>query len=226
MLILTSECLNVKTDCCEHLKTTVISDSLYLEKYRTFCGGVFGEIIKTYLTDSSNYRVLVGSNDEHQKLRITYEYGILESIRLESKIIVDTLDRKILSKKDLIESKRYDKANERNKPIFGVNDLICFNSKPFTSYKISDDIFIAKDQYNCDTSYVNAIYLTDSVNFKILIGLSYPSWKPNFIARLVDEDIITVYKTDSRIEYDTINEIKIKIDTLYKYDYKVVCDKE
>lgn len=66
--ILFSGCLTGDTKCCDNVGTKEISKGLYLERYRTFCAGVFGELTECYLTDSATFRQKIGSYDEHESL--------------------------------------------------------------------------------------------------------------------------------------------------------------
>ena len=51
------------TKCCDYISTYSISKGLYVERYRTFCAGVFGELTSCYITDSSVERNDPGSFD-------------------------------------------------------------------------------------------------------------------------------------------------------------------
>jgi len=78
-----SSCFFNDFECCDYVGTREISDGLYLEKYRTFCAGVFGEVIECYITDSLTFRQKVGSYDEHGHLRVELNGEIVEACRTE-----------------------------------------------------------------------------------------------------------------------------------------------
>ncbi|MBQ6725414.1 MAG: hypothetical protein IJQ89_02450 [Bacteroidales bacterium] len=50
----------------EHVRTEQIADSLYVETYQTYFGGVWaGDSYEVYLTDSTSFRKLLGDYDDH-----------------------------------------------------------------------------------------------------------------------------------------------------------------
>ena len=58
-LVLLSSCS--QNDCCDVVSVLKLSDSLYDETYRTYCGGVYGgDVCRTYITDSISFRKYIG----------------------------------------------------------------------------------------------------------------------------------------------------------------------
>ena len=88
-----SSCLVGDTKCCEHVGASSISNRLYLERYRTFCAGVFGEITECYLTDSTSFRRKIGSYDEHESFFATLNGNKVEAYNFQSSLIADTTEK-------------------------------------------------------------------------------------------------------------------------------------
>ena len=50
----------------KHIRTEQIADSLYVETYQTYFGGVWaGDSYEVYLTDSTSFRKLLGDYDDY-----------------------------------------------------------------------------------------------------------------------------------------------------------------
>src|SRR5882724_6347406 len=93
-----SGCLTMNTSCCEHVGTYPISPGLYLERYRTFCAGVFGELTECYITDSTTFRKQIGSYDEHEQFYATLNGEKIDAYNFQSSLISDTIDKKTICK--------------------------------------------------------------------------------------------------------------------------------
>jgi hypothetical protein len=224
-LISLSGCLSLETDCCDYVNSYVLSDGLYVEKYRTFCAGVFGEVISSYLTDSTNFRLRIGSADEHGRLIVRKNGNTISTYVVESKLLSDTLEIKTIN--DLaIKSHRYDSTCTNAVPIFGTDMIKCNNCYPFSSYECEPGYYIATDQFKCKKDYLNAVYLTDSADFRILLGFYVPGRGPHFTAKLTSNNLLKVYKTESRWEYDTLNVQSFELNELLKGELKPVCKKK
>ena len=66
-LVLLSSCS--QNDCCDVVSVLKLSDSLYDETYRTYCGGVYGgDVCRTYITDSISFRKYIGKYDDHEMI--------------------------------------------------------------------------------------------------------------------------------------------------------------
>lgn len=91
-----SACSNINYSKDEHLRTSKLNDSLFVETYRIYSGGVTGGDVKTtYLTDSTSFRKYVGKKMDYQeiiaskmgKYRIlVYKYNIENNKVLNAKI--------------------------------------------------------------------------------------------------------------------------------------------
>ena len=66
-LVLLSSCS--QNDCCDVVSVLKLSDSLYDETYRTYCGGVYGgDVRRTYITDSISFRKYIGKYGDHDMI--------------------------------------------------------------------------------------------------------------------------------------------------------------
>ena len=77
LIILT--CCNGNCGNNNIVNVTIISDSLYKETYRCYCGGVYGgDIIYSYITDSVSFRKFVGKYDDHSRIfyQIVSDYSV------------------------------------------------------------------------------------------------------------------------------------------------------
>lgn len=67
----------------EYNQTLMICNSLYVEEYFDFKGGVFGGDLTTeYLTDSSNFRIYIGSLDTDNEYYRYYCYPQLVAVTI------------------------------------------------------------------------------------------------------------------------------------------------
>jgi len=63
-ILFSGSCLN--SNCCELLHTTKLNRDVYVEMFRTYCGGVHaGETYSYYVTDSLSYRFKIGEHHDH-----------------------------------------------------------------------------------------------------------------------------------------------------------------
>ena len=97
----------------EYKNTTKVCDKLYVEAYTVFGSGAFGgDIIAEYLTDSSNFRILIGTFDNYKEA-ISYKCTN-DSVLIErfNTVSVDTnwtvTDRKILSLEMLRKERKFE----------------------------------------------------------------------------------------------------------------------
>ena len=66
-MVLLSSCS--QNDCCDVVSVLKLSDSLYDETYRTYCGGVYGgDVCRTYITDSISFRKYIGKYGDHDRI--------------------------------------------------------------------------------------------------------------------------------------------------------------
>lgn len=75
-------CCSNKYSRKEHRRTTALENNLYIETYTIYGSGAFGtDIVNQYLTDSSSFRVYIGSFDEGPEY---YYYQVLgDTVHIE-----------------------------------------------------------------------------------------------------------------------------------------------
>ncbi|MDT3740393.1 MAG: hypothetical protein RO257_12930 [Candidatus Kapabacteria bacterium] len=205
------------------MSTQKIADKLYVERYMTFCAGVWGEEVTSYLTDSTNFRIKIGHNDEHGNIEVIKKDNIIIASLLESRFETDTLNQKTMLIADLIKNRQYDSCYIKTKPIFGDNIIKCENCIHSNSYEFDDNYYISDDLYKCNNINLNAVYLTDSRNFRILIGIYEVGKGPNYNAVLKDKYNIIVYETKSKIVYDTMRVNKFNLKEIPQIKLGKVC---
>ncbi len=209
-------CFSVDSECCDFIDSYSINDSLHVERYRTFCAGVFGETVTYCLTDSTNFRKSIGSKDEHGNVQIAEKNGVINFILTETKFIQDTLDlkRNILS--NLNRSNTYIPGDTNCLPLFSKEKLPCTHFSHLYSRELEHGFFLRTDQYQCNGEYINAVSLTDSIEINILIGFQKPGGSPSYQINFVTNNEINVYQFDSHRAYDTLLVNAVTINTLKK----------
>jgi hypothetical protein len=200
-----SSCLVGDTKCCDHVSTDTISKGLYIERYRTFCAGVFGELTECYITDSTTFRQKIGSYDEHDFFRARLNSGKIEAYNLQSGLISDTIEKKIITKTDLLTYHHTDKNLISTSPVFGGNTIKCDSDfYPASSYKTDNGYYMTQVQYKCGNDYSNAVFYTDSSKFCVFIGVYVPgSFENNYSVRQ-DGDNFNFYNITDRRKTDTV----------------------
>ena len=212
-----SSCLVGDTKCCDHVGTSSISNGLYLERYRTFCAGVFGELTECYLTDSTSFRQKIGSYDEHESFVTKLNGDKIEAYNFQSSIIADTIQKRTITKADLLKSHHNDTNCLKTTPIFGKNTIKCDNDfYPASSYKNDDGYFMAQVQYKCGNDYSNAVFYTDSLKFCVFIGVYIPgSFENNYNVKRNKNDSYDFYNVSDIRKVDTV-----KVETYLLTDLK------
>jgi hypothetical protein len=205
-----SGCLTMDTKCCDHVSTDSISKGLYVERYRTFCAGVFGETTDCYITDSATFRQRIGFYDEHEIFHTKLDGGKIEAYNFKSSLISDTIEKKTISKEELWKYRHTDTNCLSTSPVFGKNTIKCDSDfYPASSYKTDDGYFMTQVQYKCGNDYSNAVFFTDSSNFCIFIGVYIPgSFENNYSVR----------RNNNSFDFYNITE-KRKIDTVKVQTY-------
>jgi hypothetical protein len=193
------------TKCCDHVDSYSISKGIYVERYRTFCAGVFGELTQCYITDSATFRQNIGSYDEHESFYAKLDGDKIEAYNFQSFLISDTIDKKTISKEELWKYHHNDKNCLSTSPIFGKNAIKCGNDfYPASSYKTDDGYFMTQVQYKCGSDYSNAVFYTDSSNFCVFIGVYIPgSFENNYSVRQNNGSFDFYNVTDKR-KVDTV----------------------
>jgi hypothetical protein len=197
---------------------------LYVERYYTFCAGVFGEVITCYLTDSTSFRAKIGSSDEHGFLSIVKKSNYIMTYNIESHIETDTLNRICLTKSEIINKSTIDKETDTLKPLFGADKKLCNNLSHFYDYEINDKFYISEFQYHCNDKWLNAVYFTDSSSFKVLIGFEEPGESIHYYCTPRNDYEFDFFETYSRTELDTINKAKFSISSLKQNGFENACD--
>ncbi|MFL5742999.1 MAG: hypothetical protein ACJ75B_22460 [Flavisolibacter sp.] len=200
-----SSCLVGDTKCCDHVSTDTISKGLYIERYRTFCAGVFGDLTECYITDSTTFRQNIGSYDEHEFFRVTLNGDKIEAYNLLSDLTSDTIDKKTITKTDLLKYQHTEKNLLSTSPVFGKNTIKCDDDfYPASSYKTDDGYDMKQVQYKCGSDYLNAVFYTDHSKFSVFIGVYIPgSFENNYSVRQHGSNF-DFYNVTERRKTDTV----------------------
>jgi hypothetical protein len=141
-----STCLYLVSDtkCCDFVGSYSIADGLYVEKYRTFCAGVFGEVKECYLTDSLHFRQKIGAYDEHEHFYVKKEGNKIMTYNYQEVSIPDTIEKKTLMKQELWKLHHSATNCLATIPIFGKNTIVCDNNFYLAyTYKTEDGYYIS-----------------------------------------------------------------------------------
>lgn len=194
------------TKCCDNVGTSSISKGLYLERYRTFCAGVFGELTECYITDSATYRQKIGSYDEHEFFFAKLDGDKIVAYNVEASRYPDTTEIKSISKNELLQKHQTDKDCLWTIPIFGTNSIKCDSIIiPAGSYKTEDGYYISQVQHQCGNDILNAVYYTDSLKFSVFIGVYSPgSLTNNYKVKLDSTGTCNFYSIEDKNKVDTV----------------------
>ena len=220
-----SSCLVGDTKCCDYVGTSSISNGLYLERYRTFCAGVFGEVTECYITDSSTFRQKIGSYDEHEFFSAKLDGNKIVAYNIESSRYPDTTEKKSISKIELLQKQQTDKNCISTIPIFGTNSIKCDSIiTPAGSYKTDDGYYISQVQHHCGNDFLNAVYYTDSLKFSVFIGVYNPgSLTNNYSVKLDSTGTFNFYSIEYKNKADTIKTQTYLLKDLKKGSLIKVC---
>lgn len=223
--LLFTSCLMTDTKCCDKVDTEEISKGIYLERYRTFCAGVFGELTECYVTDTLTFRTKIGSYDEHESFYAIQKGDTIEAYNFESKLLNDTIERKIITQKELFLIHHTDKECIKTKPLFGANTLKCDKDfYPASSYKTDQGLYHIEIQFKCGSDYKNAIFYTDSLKFCIFVGLYEPgSFENNYSCNKIGLDGFEFYRINNINTVDTIKRQIFYLNDLKKTKFIKVC---
>lgn len=205
------------TKCCDLVGTYPIANGLYVERYRTFCAGVFGELTECYITDSVSFRQKIGSYDEHESFYAKLSGDKIVAYNIQSGLISDTIEKKTISKTDLWKYHHADTNCLKTTPLFGKNTIKCDTDfYPASSYRTDDAFFMTQVQYKCGNDYSNAVFYTDSLNFSVFIGVYVPgSFENNYSVERNGIDSFDFYNITQRRTVDTV-----KVETRLLTDLK------
>lgn len=224
LLIIFPGCLDTGKPCCEYLDTETIAKGLYVERYRTYCAGVFGESITSYLTDSLHFRQVIGGNDEHGTFHVQVNGNEIKTFNTETSFYSDTVEIKTISKTDLLKYHHSDTACVGISPIFGKNTIQCDSHLSPDSYKTDDGNYITSVQYHCGNDYLDAIFYTDSKHFRVLLGVCEPGGSP-YSGKLNTNSTCSFYRTNSITKVDTIDVRTFLISDLEKGKLMKPCER-
>ncbi len=223
--LLLSGCLSSDTKCCDNIGTNEIAKGLYLERYRTFCAGVFGELTECYLTDSITFRQKIGSYDEHEKFDAKLKGETVEVYNFKSSLLSDTIEQKTIIKSQLFQFHHTDKNCKKTMPLFGTNSIKCdADYYPAGSYKTDDGNYISEVQFKCGNDYSNAVFYTDSINFCVFIGIYKPgSFANNYSVKLKNNSDFIFYNITEIPKTDTVKFATFSLNELRKGKLIEVC---
>lgn len=217
-------CFIADTSCCDLVSTNKISERLYVEDYRTFCAGVYGELDECYLTDSSSFRQKIGSYDEHYFFRTKLVGDSIIAYDLQPGIIYDTVGRRRITRGDLLKFHDSDSACVSAIPLFGKNTITCDSDYyPMYSYRTNEGDYMSEIQYKCGDSYKNAIFYTDSSQYCVFIGVYIPgSLENNYSVKRIPEGF-DFFNVTERRKVDTLKVEKFSLIDLRKKGLARVC---
>ena len=222
-----SGCLVGDTKCCDHVRTDTISNGLYLERYRTFCAGVFGELTECYVTDSTSFRSNIGSYDEHDFFRVKVTGDKITAYNLQTGLISDTVEKKTIPNTILLKYHHSDTNCLSTTPIFGKNTITCDKDfYPASSYKTADGMYMSEVQYKCGNDYSNAVFYTDSSRFSVFIGVYRPGSLENNYSVRQNKDTFDFYNITDRRKVDTVRTETYLLSELKKEKLITVCKKD
>lgn len=210
---------------CEFIGSSPISNSLFIERYKTFDAGVWGENIDCYITDSTTFRQKIGSFDEHESF-FAKQYGNnIEAYNVESSYTPDTVETKMISKAQLYSNHYSDSSCLNKIPLFGKNTIKCdSNYYDASGYKIEDGYYISQIQYKCGNDYLNAVYYTDSLKFRVFVGVYSPgSFSNNFSVKLGADSSFYFYNIEEKPKVDTVKHVTYLLSELKKRGLIKVC---
>jgi len=219
-----SSCLVGDTKCCDYVSTNAIAKGLYIERYRTFCAGVFGELTECYITDSINFRYKIGSYDEHEFFQAILNGDSIKAYNLQSASISDTIEEKTITKDNLLKYHHTDTNCLSTSPLFGKNTIKCDTDfYPASAYKTADQNYMAEVQYKCGNDYSNAVFYTDSLHFCIFLGVYVPGSLENNYSVHRDNDKFVFYNITDRRRLDTVKTQTYLLNNLKKEKLITVC---
>lgn len=218
-------CLDTGEPCCQYLDTETISKGLYIERYRTFCAGVFGESITSYLTDSLHFRQVIGGNDEHGSFEWQLNGNELKTWTAERSSYPDTCEVKTISKAALLNYHHSDTAILAATPIFEKNTIKCdTHFYHYTSDKTDEGNNITQVQYKCGNEYLNAVFYTDSLKFCVLLGVYEPGGSP-YGVKANTNDTYSFYRIEHRTVTDSVNRKTYLLNDLKKEKLMPPCER-
>lgn len=185
-----------------------------MEQFRTFCAGVWGERIDCYLTDSVTFRKQIGFFDEHERFLAKLHGDKVTAYNFRATFFQDTIATKTFAREELWKFHQSDTDCRKESPIFGENPIQCDgNFHHFYTYKTKDGNYEETEQFHCGSQFFNAFFYTDSLHFRILVGVSDPGGR-DFIEDQ-NHNGFNFYHVTTRAIIDTV-----KVETYSLLDLK------
>jgi hypothetical protein len=219
-----SGCLSPGQPCCELVGTSAIDHGLYVERYRTYCAGVFGEMTTCYLTDSVGFRQVIGRYDEHEHFRTTLRGDSIITFNCQTTLLEDTVERRSLSITQLRRCHQTDSALLQQSPLFGTNTIACNTDfYPASSYKAEEGYTISQVQFKCGNLYQNAVFCADS-SWSIFLGVDVPGeMTGNYKVRRTSDSIWEFYNVTFKHRVDTTQSAGFSLAELKKEGMGKTC---
>ncbi len=110
-LVLVLSCVN-STSKKDYKFTVKVCENIYVESFTVFGSGAFGgDIVSNYLTDSTNFRILIGKYDNNKE---SYSYKCMDDSVVVERFSIANVD----SKKMVTERKVFSLELLRNEHKF------------------------------------------------------------------------------------------------------------
>jgi hypothetical protein len=224
--LLLSGCLLPDTKCCDFIGAYPISKGLYLEKYRTFCAGVYGEVTTCYLTDSMSFRQKIGSYDEHDKFYAEKVNDKIVTYNFRWSRDPDTLEIKTFSKTELSNYHHGGKNILATAPLFGQNTIKCdSNFCSLSSWQTDEGPYWSELQYKCGVDdFEDAVFYTDSSTYCVFIGVCAPGNSDHYSAKVNKNGTFDFYYIDWKERRDTVKSETFLLTDLKKQKFLKVCE--
>lgn len=214
------------SDCCEYRNSHEVAPGLYVERYTTFCAGVFGEANTSYLTDSTTFRQKVGWDDEHNFLQTHIDGDTFNTYTIESHDSEYIAARKFFTPAQLAAYHHTPATVLGIQPLFGTNPIACDTDfYDFSSYEPFKGHYLKDVQYKCGSQYLNAMFFTDSSKFCILLNVEYVGERGNLYRVQNKGDTLFEFQEVASISWpDTIRAGTFRISELRKKGFAKVCE--
>ncbi|TCZ72248.1 hypothetical protein [Flaviaesturariibacter aridisoli] len=191
------------TDCCERLSRDSLAHGLYVERYHTFCAGVWGDGYTLYLTDTTSFRARIGWQDEHGHLGWRLDADSLRVFRYEFADDIDTLRHVQLFPEQLaaVRAKGHEVLLQ---PLLGVPPPDCVQLVTDPGFtELSEGYRLRSRQLQCPPNYTNEYRLIDGKGLNLLLGYDRPGENLSFYPTVQKDGSIDIYETTSRQWRDT-----------------------
>lgn len=224
VILFLTGCLIIDKKCCKYLSTQTISKKLYVERYQTFCAGVFGDLTECYITDSTSFRFKIGEYDEHERFRVEVNGNKVKAYNFDVNAIPDTIAKKVVSQTELLNYHHTVTNCLSTSPLFGKNTITCNNKLgEVSSYRTDEENYLTSIQYHCNDDFSNAVFYTDSLNFCVLLGISDPGSLENNYSVQKGEQSFEFYNVTYRTKTQILKTQNYLLSDLKKKPLISVC---